>query len=145
FTLASAISLPRTIKPGAFLDIPIVFSATAVGIRTATLAITTSDPNGSVKTIALRGLGTAGEGGSFEPSLQRILDLYQIPVNVGDPTPDTFDIPSPATGGEGLDIQLLRKAGTGPVTVEILANFANSVSPSSRFGWYDGGQLVDRK
>src|SRR5690606_27665017 len=51
---------------------------------------------------------------------------------------------SPPTSGDALDIERLRKAGSGPVTVEVLANFANSVSPSSRFGWYSAGQITDR-
>jgi fibronectin type 3 domain-containing protein len=145
FALASGVSLPATIKPGAFIDIPIAFTASAVGIRSGTLTITTNDANQPSKIITLRGLGTAGNGGNLEPSLQRILDLYQIPVNVGDPTPDTTDIPAPPTSGETLNIERLVKAGTGPVTIEVLGNFANSVSPSSRFGWYSAGQLVDRK
>lgn len=144
FALASGISLPASIEPGGYLDIPVAFTATAIGIRTATLTINNNDPVTPATVITLRGLGTAGEGGSLEPSLQRILDLYQIPVNVGDPTPDTTDIPSPPTSADELDIQLLRAAGVGPVTIEVLANFANSVSPSSRLGYYTPGSIADR-
>ncbi len=144
FALGSTITTPTSIEPGAFLDIPIAFTANAIGIRTGTLTINSNDPDSPATVITLRGLGTAGEGGSLEPSLQRILDLYQIPLNVGDPTPDTTDIPSPPTSADEVMIQQLRAAGAGPVSIEVLANFANSVSPSSRFGYYTPGNIADR-
>lgn len=144
FSLASAISTPQSIEPGAWLDIPIKFTATQIGIRTGTLTINSNDSGTPAATVTLRGLGTAGEGGNLEPSLQRIFDLYQIPVNVGDPTPDTTDIPSPPTSGDALDIERLVAAGAGQVTIEMLGHFANSVSPSSRFGYYTPGTIADR-
>jgi fibronectin type 3 domain-containing protein/regulation of enolase protein 1 (concanavalin A-like superfamily) len=144
FMLSGTVTLPATISPGEFIDIPVVLKATAIGIRTGTLTVTSNDPTLPAKTITLRGLGTAGNGGDLEPSLQRILDLYQIPVNVGDPTPDTTDIPSPPTSLDELAIQTLRKSGADPVTIEVLANFANSQNPSSRFGYYSPGTVGDR-
>jgi fibronectin type 3 domain-containing protein/regulation of enolase protein 1 (concanavalin A-like superfamily) len=145
FSLASAVTTPTSIEPGATLTIPIKFTATAIGIRTGTLTINSNDPDSPATVVTLRGLGTAGEGGNLEPSLQRILDLYQIPVNVGDSTPDTTDIPSPPTSGDALDIERLRAVGGGAVTIEMLGHFANSVSPSSRFGYYTPGNVADRK
>ena len=37
--------------------------------------------------IPLRGLGTSGQGGSNEPSFQQLMDLFRIPIQVGDSTP----------------------------------------------------------
>ena len=144
WALGGTFNTPATISPGSFLDVPLVFKASAIGIRTGNLTINSNDTSTPTKQINLRGLGTAGEGGNLEPSLQRIFDLYQMPVNVGDPTPDTTDYPAPPTSGESIDIQKLVKAGAGNVTIEVLANFANSVSPSSRFGYYSPGDLATR-
>lgn len=145
FSLASSVTTPLSIEPGASVDIPVRFTATQVGIRAGTLTINSNDPDSPATVVTLRGLGTAGQGGDLEPSLQRIFDLYQIPVNVGDSTPDTTDIPSPPTSGDALNIERLRAAGAGAVTIEMLGHFANSVSPSSRFGYYTPGSIADRK
>ena len=87
FEIVSAPQLPATLAPGQSVNVSIVFnppSTTSAGIKTATLEIKSNDANTPTKTVSLRGLATTGTGGTNEPSLQRILDLYQIPVNVGD-------------------------------------------------------------
>jgi hypothetical protein len=53
--------------------------------------------DGKTKTVSLRGLPTAGTGGENEPSLQRVLDLYEIPLNVGDANPSDVFIGDPPT------------------------------------------------
>ncbi len=157
FALASsAPALPITLAPGDTINVPIVFTADAVGLRTATLTATATD--GSVDTVALRGLGTAGEGGNLEPSLQRLMDLFQIPVNVGDSTPDTTDIPATAVAGSDEVIlnRLVRANSSLPVTIDVLAAFngAGTVPgltaaedpnlTSLNFGFYEPGQLEKR-
>src|SRR5262249_22571040 len=113
---------PATISPGSSKSFPIGFGAKAIGIRTATLTVKTNDPNHTKTTIALRGLGTAGTGGLLEPSLQRILDLYQIPVNVGDDNPNDTNFPvPPKTPNDEVTLQTLKKAGSGNVTIQLLA------------------------
>lgn len=144
FSLINAPGVPFNIAPGQSQNLTVAFAATSTGIKTATLTLSTNDPNNAQMTFTLRGLGTAGEGGSNEPSLQRILDLHfgTNTIRVGDPTPDTTDYPqTPSTPNDEVVMQRLQKAGSGPVTVEVLANFANSVSPSSRFGWYNPGDV----
>ncbi len=132
----NTITTPITIQPGSWQDVYIYFKATTTGIRTGTLTITTST---GTETVSLRALGLSGTGGSLEPSLQRILDLYQIGVNVGDNDPGTTDFPTDtATSADEVTMPRLIKAGSGPVTVEVLGVFANQTA-ASFFGWYESG------
>ena len=132
----NVITTPVTLQPGQRMDFYITFKTTTVGIRTATLNILT---NIGTQSVTLRGLGVAGVGGNLEPSLQRILDLYQIGVNVGDNDPSTTEFPvDTANSPDEVIAPRLVKAGNGPVTVEILAVFANQNSRTT-FGWYEAG------
>src|SRR5262249_42466033 len=110
------------------------------GIKTAQLIIKSNDPDNAQITITLRGLGTLGTGGNLEPSLQKVLDLYQIPVTVGDDNPDdtTFPVP-PKTPNDEVAMPRLVKAGDGNVTVQLLGVFDNAKTPATVFGWYDPG------
>jgi regulation of enolase protein 1 (concanavalin A-like superfamily) len=132
--------LPITIQPGQSANIPLKFTASTTGVRTATLTVKSNDVSMPTMTINLRGLGTTGVDGNNEPSLQRVLDLFQIPVNVGDTNPadTTFPVP-PAAGNDEVTLPRLVKAGDGNVTVELLATFANSRTPVTRFGYYSPG------
>ncbi len=119
-------------------------SSTSLGIKTADISISST---GGSKTVPLRGLATAGQGGTNEPSLQRIMDLYQIPIKVGDPTPDTADLPYPlATPNDQVDLQRMVKAGSGDVTIEPLAVFGvgSSTSDGVDFGYYSSGNKDDK-
>jgi hypothetical protein len=133
-------SLPITLGPGESLPLKITFSAatsTALGVKTATLSIS---GDGKTKNVRLRGLATAGTGGENEPSLQRILDLYEIPVNVGDANPaDVYLGDPPATPNDEVTMQQLQKAGDGPVIIQPLAVFGVSSNPALRFGYYEPG------
>ena len=145
FLLVGAPTAVTTIKAGGYLDVAIVMKAAAVGLRYATLNIASNDPTNPTKQVALRGLGTAGEGGNLEPSLQRIFDLYQLGINTGDTTPDiSNDFPATVVGPEEVAIQRLKKAGSGSVSIELLGNFSNSVSPASIFGYYSAGSPQGR-
>ena len=66
------------------VTVSVRFLATAVRMYNATLVIKTSDPDSPTINVPLRGLGTSGTGGANEPSLQRVLDLHQIPIVTGD-------------------------------------------------------------
>lgn len=119
---------------------------TAVGVKSATLEATTDDPAQSVHSVTLRGLGTAGEGGSNEPSLQRVLDTAQIAVNVGDDDPSTNAMPAGNPLGQEVPIQAFRKAGSGRVTVDPVAVFgpAGPGSIVGRLGWNPTADGTDR-
>ena len=100
----------------------------------------TNDTKHATTTINLRGLGTAGTGGSLEPSLQRILDLFQIPDKVGEPNPDqtAFPLP-PASPNNEVQAQTMTKAGSGSVTIQLLAVFDNFKTPATEVGTYTPG------
>ena len=145
FSLNGVGTLPRKLAPGQSASFNVLFYATAKGIVSATLTIKTNDASNPARTVALRGLGTTGEGDQNEPSLQRILDLYQIPVQTGDPDAETTDYPQQTivNGSDEVLLQTLRKAGTGPVTVELLASMGtaqnNGFSDTSALSWYAAG------
>jgi hypothetical protein len=118
----------------------VTFNPTAAGPQGASLDIATDDPDTPVVKVNLRGLGTLGTGGSNEPSLQWILDTYEIPVNVGDPDKTNNSMPTDATLGDEIKAQLFQKAGSGDVTVEPLAVFGpDANNPVLYFGRYAPG------
>src|SRR5204863_475277 len=108
--------------------------------------IDSNDPTTPATIINLRGLAAVGTGGAMEPSLQRILDLYQIPDNVGDSNPDDTYIDMPALQpNDEVPIQRLRRAAAGPVTITPLAVFGVKVAPTLRFGYYQPGYTTTTK
>ena len=134
-----------TLAPGGSLDVTVNFNATSVGIMTATLTITS---NAAAVTVNLRGIGMNGTevaNGLNEPSLQRILDLFQIPDTVGDDDPSTtvFPVP-PTTPNDELTVQRLLKAGAGDVSIQLLSIFDNLKSPSLDFGYYNPGSPTEK-
>jgi regulation of enolase protein 1 (concanavalin A-like superfamily) len=134
----------QTLVPGASLNVTINFNATSVGIKTATLSIMS---NAATVTVALRGIGMNGTevaNGLNEPSLQRILDLFQIPDNVGEPNPDQTAFPStPTTPNDEVSLQQLVKAGDGNVSIQLLSVFDNIKNPATEFGYYTPGTPAD--
>ena len=71
FALTPAPTLPATIAPGATLDVPIAFSPTATGLRTATLTITSDDLDEGTVQVTLAGRGVTSQ----PPPGQQIADL----------------------------------------------------------------------
>ena len=65
------------------INLAYLAGTSSLGIHTAQLQIQSDDPLNPILNVNLRGLTTAGTGGNNEPSLQRILQLYQINDNVG--------------------------------------------------------------
>ncbi len=59
----------KTIKPGASLDFSVTFKPTTTGAKTATLRITSNDPDGAVVEISLSGGGGAGGDGGGEETI----------------------------------------------------------------------------
>ena len=138
FQLQSAPALPATVAAGGTLAVQVVFNPTSTGPKEATLTVSGDDTANAQDTIELRGLGTLGLGGANEPSLQWILDTYDIPVNAGDPDPSTSALPTDAIIGEEVALQQLAKAGTGSVTIEPLAVFGpqSAGGEVTDLGWY---------
>ncbi len=154
---ATKFSLPNaqtafTIPAGSSISLPVAFNATEaadLGTNLANLVIT-SNHLGNVDfntTINLRGLGTQGYGGNNEPSLQAILNVYNIPINVGDDNPSTNILHSSVQDGsllgEELSIQKFEKSSDMPVEIELLAVYGpTSTSPVVNLGWYQSGNTA---
>jgi hypothetical protein len=139
-----------SIAPGASATFSVKFQASSVGVHSAILRVESTDPNQPTVDVALRGIGTASDssgevGGDKEPSLQRILNAFQIPVNAGDADGESttsFPTPRPAgTANDEVSMPRLVKSGSGPVIVQALAayQFNNKVGPATHFGFYMPG------
>jgi hypothetical protein len=143
FSASTVDSLPITLAPGQSTSLKLTFSATSntsLGVKTANLAIHSNDPDTPVKNVELRGLATAGTGGTNEPSLQRVFDLYEIPDDVGDSNPsDVFLDDPPAGPNDEVSLQQLKKAGPGDVTIQVIGVFGVSSNPAVRLGYYEPG------
>lgn len=147
FSITDAPRLPATVEVGKSVKVTVGFTAPAgapTNPRGAVLSISSNDRDQPGINVRLRGMPTAGEGGDKEPSLQRVLDLYEIPVNVGDPVPgDTFLNP-PNSVSDEVAVQRLVKASSGSVSIEPLAMFGVATNPALRFGFYEPGTGENR-
>lgn len=140
-------ALPLAIAPGATASFGVNFSADSLGVKGGVLRFSSNDPSKPTLDLALRGIGTASDAngtvsGDKEPSLQRILNAFQIPVIVGDANgEDTYDLPTPRPAGtptDEVELQRLVKAGSGPVVIESLADYAfnTRTGPVGHYGYY---------
>lgn len=127
-----------TLNRGASVKVTVSFMPYGVAVSGAVLQVNSNDPTHPITVIPLRGLGVSGQFGESEPSLQRILDTFQIPVNVGDQNPLTNRLDGPGASDE-VPMQLLQKAGAGPVIITALAAFTWDTSPVATLGWYTPG------
>jgi glucose/arabinose dehydrogenase len=147
FPFGNEPTLPALIAPGASITVGIVFNPgnSTLGLHTAVLQISSNDLVNPVVTVNLRGLTTAGLGGSSQPSLAAILNLYQIADNVGttNAAQSYFTVP-PATPNDEVTMQELEKAGTGPVTITPLAAFDANITPAAGIGYYTAGTADSR-
>jgi fibronectin type 3 domain-containing protein/glucose/arabinose dehydrogenase len=142
FVVATGPALPAMIPVGGSITLGIVFNPgnSTVGLQTAQLQISSNDPNNPSVLVSLRGLATAGLGGSNEPSLQAILNLLQIPDSDGTINAAQTSLPlPPQTPNDEVVMQELEKAGSGPVTITPLAAFDSSITPAAGFGYYTAG------
>lgn len=132
--------LPLTLAPGASDQLTINFTASAANtIESALLQISSNDPAGPT-TVQLHGLGTNGQFGYNEPSLANILTAFDIPTNIGVTDPSNSQYPeTPSASSQEVPLQTMEKAGSGPVTIQMLASFNASAAPSVIFGYYTPG------
>jgi len=125
---------------------------TSDGVKTAKLTIVTNDRSQPKVVVELRGLVTLPERasiaaaggnaakvdlGNVEPSLQRVLDLHGLKVNVGDDDPTTADLPTSTVSPDEVRAPLLEKVLPDAVTIEPLACFGPASSPVLSVFWYD--------
>ena len=146
FVLSNLPTFPSNINAQDSIVFNVAVNPSTVGIKSAVINIRSNDTLTSNVTVSVRTLGTAGLGGTNEPSLQAILDLYKIPVNVGDDDATTNVINSNTTLqkaailGEEISMQKFVKADSGNVTIEPLAVFGpTSSNPIVGMGWYQSG------
>ncbi len=143
FKIVNTIPLPKGMKNNTAMNISVVFDApsgTSAGVKTALLTVQTTA--GFSKSVRLRGLATKGIGGSNEPSLQQVMDLYQLRTTVGDSNPNDYllDLP-PKNPNNEVNVQRLQKAASGVVSIEPLAAFIVNTQPALRFGYYSPGEI----
>ncbi|MDO1448406.1 malectin domain-containing carbohydrate-binding protein [Rhodocytophaga aerolata] len=142
---AASTASPVSIAPNSAITFNVAFNPTSVGVKTAKLSVTSV--NNTVKEVALNGLGTIGLSGSNEPSLQAVLDVHGINVNVGDDNKSTNIIHSNTTQqkaallGEEIAAQRFQRAEDGPVTIQPLSVFGPTHTGGivTGFGWYVSG------
>ncbi len=142
FSVVNRPSLPLTIPVEGSIDITVGFNATgstSLDPKSATLEIRSNDPDQERFNIRLRGLATRGVGEANEPSLQRVLDLHEIPINVGDADPNSTFLNPPQQPNDEVTAQRFLKAGGGAVTIEPIAMFGVVSNPALRFGYYEPG------
>lgn len=139
-------TLPITIAAGSSTKVSIAFNPTNIGPKGALLEIDSNDPDTPQATVNLRGLGTLGFAGKNEPSLQWILDTYQNPINVGDSDPTDNFLSKDTLSGDEVSLPQFQKAGTGPVTVQVIAVFAPKSSSGivAKFGYYTSGDAASK-
>ena len=145
FSVSTA-GLPATLDPNRSASILVTFNPTTVGPKVATLTVSGSNSPVSAS-IELRGLGKVGSGGTSEPSLQHILDIYDLPINVGDadPVSSRLNLSGGANSydvliGDEADIQYFTRATDGPITVEVLGVYGPTQNnPVTAFGYYESG------
>jgi hypothetical protein len=124
FAATSQHALPLTLAPGQTDTIHVSYTPAAPGPQGVLLHVRTSDPLTPDAVAAVRGLGTSGLTGVNEPSLQWILDTYQVPDNVGDPDPSNPAMPGTSSLiGDEVAAQRFVKAGPGPVSIVPMAVF----------------------
>lgn len=121
-----------TLKPGESQTLGVTFDPTEAGVAGDRLRFDTNDPDTPSVEVRLRGLGTRGEGGANEPSLQWVFDAYELPIKTGDDNAATNVLHSanatsaaPLTGSDEVpNAQKMQAAySDAPVTVEPLAVF----------------------
>lgn len=147
FQITQQPNLPITIAAGSSTKVSIAFNPTTIGSKGGSLEIDSNDPDTPQATVNLRGLGTLGLGGKNEPSLQWILNTYQLPINVGDPDPTNNSLPTTTPLGDEVSLPQFQKVGTGSVTVEPIAVFGpqSSLGIVTRFGYYSSGNAASKK
>jgi fibronectin type 3 domain-containing protein len=146
FSILNASAAPSSLSSGQSFTLNLSYNANAIVTNKALLEIATNDPVNPQAAVSLHGIGTKGLGGSNQPSLATILQAYNIPTYVGEgfdddnaATDSTYPYPPDASSQEVV-MQSFVKAGSGPVTINVLASFtASGFSKSYELGTYPQG------
>jgi protocatechuate 3,4-dioxygenase beta subunit len=150
FLLPNKSSAPATLAPGVGFSLQVEYSASLVGTQSALLDIMTSDPVNPTQVVTLHGIGTVGQYGSNQPSLATILQAYDIPTYVGEgfdddqAANDSVYPEFPDATSQEVVMPRLVKAGTGPVTIQVLASFDAAATEPYTLGYYNPGELTTK-
>lgn len=145
FNITTAPGVPTTVTPGNSVQVQITYTASAVALQVGYIQIDSNDPDTPSFFVNLQGQGLAGTGGNNEPSLQAILDAFNININVGDDDSTTTPIngdgalanyPGNQLGQEVALQSMVVANPANPITVEVLASFAVNGNPPVIAGWY---------
>lgn len=148
FEIVSDGASGETIQPGEVRSVSVRLNNNSeIGVKVATLIVDSTAPNSADAVAQIRGLRTRGTGGSNEPSLQWIFDAFGLQIDTGDDNDSTTPIlgngaagnPPPLLVGDEVLAQTFEKAGPGPVTIDVLGNYAVNNNPVSINGWYEAG------
>ncbi|MDB5328572.1 MAG: hypothetical protein JWM57_4141 [Phycisphaerales bacterium] len=140
----------RSLGVGVQVNYTVQFTApSSTAIQAATLRVWTDSlptKNGFSNVVPMRGMATNGTSGSSEPSLEKIFNLYNLPIKSGETDPENYHFPTTQpTNTDEINAQTFVKAGDGPVTVTPLAVFTNQTSPAIRMGYYTPGDSESGK
>jgi uncharacterized repeat protein (TIGR02543 family) len=151
FVLSGLPAFPVNINVGDSISFSAAFNPSSAGLKIASVIINSNDPSNPVSSVSLRGLGTAGLGGTNEPSLQALFDLLEIPIGVGDDNVSTTIINSNTTFqkapllGEEVSIDKFKKADAGNITITPLAVFGPTTNATILgLGWYKSGNASSK-
>jgi glucose/arabinose dehydrogenase len=151
FEITSGTPGTPTLQPGESITVSVQFNPSTEGVFSAGLRVISNDPVNPIYTIGLKGLGTDGEGGTNEPSLQYVLDTFGLGIVVGDDDLSTNVINSDTTaqknplGPDEISQPLFERAGNGPVSVTPLATYGPAQGGVTTIvGWYDPGSPTTR-
>jgi hypothetical protein len=133
---ANAKYTAKTLAPGQSTSVRVYFTPLDLKVASTTLQIGTSVSK-TPFSVSLRGIGALGFFEPGEPSLQWIMDAYQIPIHVGDTNPATSHMDAGGASDE-VPIQLLQPASSGPVRISLLSTFSWATNPVVNAGWYEG-------
>ena len=134
-------ALPRSLPANSSASVSLSFAPASAGPKFATLNVAGS--NSATQSISLSALGRAGTAETEQPSLQHIVDVHRLGIDVGDQDPGStpLDVSGgnyEALYGDEVDLQAFQRATDGPVEIEVMAVFEDeTVNPVVGFGWYD--------
>ena len=134
----------RSLGVGVQVNYAIQFTAlSSSAIQSATLRLysdSVATRNGFTNVVPMRGMPTNGTSGSNEPSLQKIFDLYGLPIKSGETDANNYHFPTTQpTDTDEIIANTFVKAGDGNVTVTPIAVFTNNATPAVRMGYYTPG------
>ncbi len=128
--IVSGPTLPQTLEPGARQEIQVTFVPDSAGTRSATLEVQTA--GSGALSLDLYGLGSEGEQGENEPTLNDVVTTLGYDVDVGSTDLELGRIA--ASIGDEISASIFERAGTEPVTLTVVARYGpNEVFPYGFF------------